>query len=90
MSDLMIPDLDPAMLHALQGRARASDRDIVEEARAILESGLGISSLDSGVGEVRPAGMGLGTWLFSRVPPKYRVDLDYDYPDVPSDPPDFT
>jgi hypothetical protein len=90
MSDLLIPDLDPAMLHALQNRARASDRDVVEEARALLESGLGISSFDSGVGEIRPPGMGLGTWLFSRVPPECRVDLDYAYPDVPSDPPDFT
>ena len=89
MSDLLIPDLDPAMLQALQGRARTSDRDIVEEARAILQSSLGLSGMAQGVVEVRPPGMGLGTWLFSRVPPEYRVDLDYDYPDVPSDPPDF-
>ena len=90
MSDLLIPDLDPDMLRALEGRARASDRDVVEEARAILESSLGFSGVDRNVGDIRPPGMGLGTWLFSRVPPEYRVDLDYEYPDVPSEPPDFT
>ena len=90
MSDLLIPDLAPDMLRALEGRARASDRDVVEEARAILQSGLGLSEVDRGVGQLRPPGMGLGTWLFSRVPPEFRVDLEYDYPDVPNDPPDFT
>jgi hypothetical protein len=90
MSDLLIRDLDPEMRRRLEGRARASDRDIAEEARAILQSNLGLPEVDGGFGEVRPPGMGLGTWLFSRVPPEYRVDLDYDYRDVPSDPPDFT
>jgi plasmid stability protein len=90
MSDLLIPDLDPEMQRRLEGRARASDRDVVEEARAILQSNLGLSEVDRGVDEARPPGMGLGTWLFSRVPPQYRVDLDFNIQDVPSDPPDFT
>jgi hypothetical protein len=90
MSDLLIPNLDPEMLLALQGRARASDRDVAEEARVILQSNLGLPGGHRGAGEARPPGMGLGTWLISRVPPEYRIDLDFEYPDVPSEPPDFT
>jgi len=89
MSDLLIPDLDPLLRDALERRARAHDRDVVEEVRVILQSTIGLIGAEPSAEERPPPGMGLGTWMFSLVPPEYRVDLDYDYPDVPSDPPDF-
>ena len=89
MSDLLIPDLDPILRGALERLARANKRDVVEEARAILENSVASTEAEPGAVERPPPGMGLGTWMFSLVPPEYRVDLDYDYPDVPSDPPEF-
>ncbi len=90
MSDLLIPDLDPAMLRALEGRARVSDRNVVEEARVVLRNGLGIRQDGSQMGNGPPPGMGFGTWLFSLVPPEFRGDdLVFDIPDMPDEPPDF-
>jgi hypothetical protein len=90
MSDLLIPDLDPTMRHALERLARVHDRDVVEEARMVLRNGLGVREDGTEVESGPPPGVGLGTWLFSLTPPEYRVDLDFEYPDVPSDPPDFS
>ena len=89
MSDLLIPDLDPGLRRALERLARVHERAVAEEARAILENSVASAEAEPGAGERPPPGMGLGTWMFSLVPPEFRVDLDYDYPDVPSDPPDF-
>lgn len=90
MSDLLIHDLDPDVQRSLEQRAQAHDRDVVEEAKAILRSGLGIAEAGLAIGKRPPPGMGMGTWMRSLVPPEYRGDdlvFEVDSPESP--PPDF-
>jgi len=91
MSDLLIPDLDPLLRQALERRAQAHDRDVVEEARAVLRNVLGIREDGTAMGSGPPPGMGFGTWLFNLVPPEFRGhDLVFEIPDLADDPPDFS
>ena len=88
MSDLLIPNLDPDVQRSLEQRARAHDRDVVEEAKALLRASLGLTEATQDF-RGPPPGIGVGDWLFSLVPAEYRVDLDCELLDVPRDPPDF-
>ena len=91
MSDLLIPDLDPVLRRELERRAIAHDRDVVEEARALLRNSLGIREDGSEIGSGPPPGVGFGTWMFSSVPQEFRGDdLVFEIPDLPEDPPDFS
>ena len=91
MSDLLIPDLNPAVRRELERRALAHDRDVVEEARTLLQSGLGMNGPEQDIGPGPPPGMGFGTWLFSSVPQEFRGDdLVFEISDLPDEPPDFS
>ncbi|MDB5521347.1 MAG: hypothetical protein JWP21_2044 [Tardiphaga sp.] len=89
MSDLLIHDLDPEMQRTLEQRARDHDRNVSQEAKALLRTSLGLAAETVNKLPAPPPGIGLGTWMFDLVPPEYRVDLDCDIPDVQRDPPDF-
>jgi hypothetical protein len=89
MSDLLIYDLDPVIRLELERRAQAHDRNVSDEAQAVLRNVLDLPDTEPGI-EGPPPGMGLGTWLYSLTPPEFRVDLDYEMPDVANDPPDFS
>jgi hypothetical protein len=79
MADLLIRDIDPELKRLVEERARDNARNLSDEAKSLIRRGLSIP--DSAIK--------MGTWMFSLVPPEYRVDLDCDYPDVPAPPPDF-
>ncbi len=80
MPDLLIRNLSAELKERIERQARASDTSLSEAAKALIEKGLG---------PFEPPRK-LGTELFNLVPPEYRVDLDFEIPDVPGDPPDFS
>jgi hypothetical protein len=80
MPDLLIRDIDPEMKRAIEERARRHERNLSEEAKALIQSGLTVPEPD----------IKMGTWLSSLVPPEYRGDdLVFEYHGPESPPPDF-
>lgn len=89
MSDLLIPNLDPDVQRSLEQRARAHDRDVVEEAKALLRTSLGLAEATQDFSGP-PPGMGVGTWMRSLVPPEYRGDdIVFEMRGPGRPPPDF-
>ena len=90
MSDLLIRNLDPDMQRSLERRARAHDRDVAEEAKALLRTSLGMTQAPTDIGKEPPPGMGMGTWMRNLVPSNYRGDdLLFELDSPESQPPDF-
>jgi plasmid stability protein len=79
MTDLLIRDIDPDLLFLIEQRARTHNRNVSEEAEALIRAGLNASEYDRK----------MGTWMRNLVPPEYRGDLDFEYRSPESPPPDF-
>lgn len=79
MPDLLIRDIDPELKRQIEERAQRHDRNLEDEAKALIKKGLDV---------VEPE-LGMGTWMCNLVPPEYRGDdLDFEIPGQVS-PPDF-
>jgi plasmid stability protein len=80
MTDLLIRDIDPDLLLLIEQRARTHNRNVSEEAKALIRVGLSVSE----------DGRKMGTWMRSLVQPEDRGDdLVFEYRDPGSPPPDF-
>jgi plasmid stability protein len=79
MPDLLIRDIDPDMKRLIEERAQRHARNLSDEVKSLIQTGLSVPEPE----------MKMGDWLFSLVPPEYRVDLDFEYRGPESKPPDF-
>jgi hypothetical protein len=79
MKYLLIQDNDPEFYRLMEERAKLNSRSLAEEVECLMREGLA-----SPHSKIR-----MGTWMFSLVPPEYRVDLDFEYQGPESPPPDF-
>ena len=80
MTDLLIRNIDPDVKRDIEERAKAHDRSLSDEAKALLHAGLCAPT------EQRK----MGTWMRSLVPPEYRGDdLVFELRGPASPPPDF-
>lgn len=81
MSDILIRNVDPALKKRLKARARANERSLSDEVKALVESGLA-----GATGET-----GLGTQLRALIPPELWTDDFIVARDAPErEPPDFS
>jgi antitoxin FitA len=79
-TDLLIRHINPKLKDALKKRARAHNRSLSEETKAVLEEALK-------VGKSRKK---MGTWMFSLLPPEYRGDdFEFEVHEEMREPPDF-
>ena len=79
MTNLLIRDIDPDLMLVIEERARTHNRNVSEEAKALIRTGLDVSE----------HGRKMGTWMRNLVPPEYRGDLDFERRGAESPPPDF-
>jgi plasmid stability protein len=80
MTDLLIRDIDPDLMLLIEQRARTHNRNVSEEAKALISAGLSFPE----------DGRKMGTWMRSLVLPKDRGDdLVFEYRCPGSPPPDF-
>lgn len=80
MSDLLIRDIDPDLKRLIEQRARTHDRNLSEEAKALIRAGLAVPE----------EGRKMGTWMRSLVRPEDRGDdLVFEVSGPESPPPDF-
>jgi hypothetical protein len=80
MTDLLICGVDPDLMLLIEQRARSHNRNLSEEAKALIRAGLNASEHDRK----------MGTWMRSLVPPEYRGDdLVFGFRGPGSPPPDF-
>jgi plasmid stability protein len=78
MTDLLIRDIDHDLMILIEQRARTNNRNVSEEAEALIRAGIGVPE----------DGRKMGTWMRSLVLPEDRGDdLVFEYPGSP--PPDF-
>lgn len=80
MADVLIRDIDPDMKRLIEERARRHARNLSDEVKALIRTGLDVPEPEPKMGDL----------LFNLVPPEYRVDLDWEIPDGPDEPPDFS
>ena len=79
-TDLLIRKVDAKLKNELKRRARSHGRSLSDEAKVVLRRGLAEDLLKVGV----------GTWLFSRLPDDLRGDdLVFEVPSRPLEPPDL-
>ncbi|HEV7600886.1 MAG TPA: hypothetical protein VGO49_11610 [Bradyrhizobium sp.] len=80
MTDILIRDIDPDLMLLIEQRARTHNRNVSEEAKALLRAGLNALEHDRK----------MGTWMRNLVPREYRGDdLVFEYRGPGSPPPDF-
>jgi len=80
MNDLLIRDIDPDLMLLIEQRARTHNRNVSEEAKALIRTRLGVPE----------DGRKMGTWMRSLVQPEDRGDdLVFEYRGPGSPPPDF-
>jgi plasmid stability protein len=80
MTDLLIRDIDPDLKLLVEQRARTHNRNLSEEAKALIRAGLSVPE----------DGRKMGTWMRSLVLPEDRGDdLVFEVPGPGSPPPDF-
>ena len=80
MTDLLIRDIDPDLMLLIEQRARTHNRNVSDEAKALIRAGL----------DAPEHGRKMGTWMRNLVPPEYRGDdLVFEYRGPGSPPPDF-
>jgi plasmid stability protein len=80
MTDLLIRDIDPDLMLLIEQRARNNNRDVSEEAKALIRAGLSVPE----------DGRKMGTWMRSLVQPEDRGDdLVFEVSGSGSPPPDF-
>ncbi|WP_342360064.1 FitA-like ribbon-helix-helix domain-containing protein [Terrarubrum flagellatum] len=86
MSDILIHDVDPALKALLEARARAAGHSLSDEAKALLEQGLG------GVGRKQIiSAEGIGTQLSKLIPPElWTDDFIVEREKIDRPPPDFS
>jgi plasmid stability protein len=80
MADLLIRDIDPELKRRVEERALAHRRNLSDEVKALIRTGLTVPEED----------MKLGTWISSLVRPEDRGDdLIFEHPAKMRPPPDF-
>ena len=80
MTDLLIRDIEPDLMLLIEQRAHTHNRNVSEEAKALIRAGLDASE----------HGRKMGTWMRNLVPPEYRGDdLVFEYRGPGSPPLDF-
>jgi plasmid stability protein len=80
MADLLVRNVSAGLKREIEQRARRNRRNLSDETKALIRSGL--------AGSAKPVKM--GTFLFSLLEEKYRGDdLVFERNDLVSPPPDF-
>jgi plasmid stability protein len=80
MTDLLIRDIDPDLKLLVEQRARTHNRNLSEEAKALIRAGLSVPE----------EGRKMGTWMRNLVQAEDRGDdLVFEVSDPGSPPPDF-
>lgn len=80
MTDLLIRDIDPDLKLLVEQRARTHNRNLSEEAKALIRAGLSVPE----------EGRKMGTWMRNLVQPEDRGDdLVFEVSGPESPPPDF-
>ncbi len=88
MSDILVRNVDPALKKRLKARARANERSLSDEVKALVERGLAEAPIS--LARSTPA-KGVGTRLSELIPPELWTD-DFIVPRDKSgrEPPDFS
>ncbi len=80
MTDILVRDVDPALARSLKARARANERSLSDEVKAVLERDFAAAK-----------SVGLGTELRSLIPPElWTDDLIVRRDKEEREPPDFS
>jgi hypothetical protein len=90
MSDLLIKDVDPELMHKLEESAKTHSKSLSDEAKSLIRNELeAISPIVAESNETKEE-CGLGTKMFNLIHPEDRGDdLVFEIRGEASEPPDF-